>query len=383
MLLNLKVVRSITVFAMIVLLLATPLGSSTATLAAPILDGEGSVASREQVLADSAANYASTVGVDINEAMSRLKLQDSIGNLEATLAEKEAAIYAGLWVQHQPDFRIIVHLTKIDKGVLTPYLTDATLSKLIELREATFAIKELEFARAQAAEVVAKFGIRFSSGISVSDNIAELYVLDEKQLTAAIHNTNAELPPGVRIVRVDELPEDVIDIYGGLALSECTSGFSVRKASTGEKGVTTAGHCADGLYWNGYSLSWMSGTTGGVYDIQWNRADPPLNARNLVWTGTYAPAIYFVKFRASQYVGEYVCKYGKTTGFACGFIQDKNFDGVNVRVNVNVEGGDSGGPWFQNNVAYGTTISKYGNNQSIYGPVDHIYNILGVSILTN
>jgi hypothetical protein len=382
MLLNLKVVRSITVFATIVLLLATPVRNSTTTLAAPILDGEGPIASREQVLADSAAAYASTVGVDIKEAMFRLKLQDSIGNLEATLAEKEAAIYAGLQVQHQPDFRIIVRLTEVDRGILTPYLTDATLSKLIELREATFTIKELEFARAQAAEMVAKLGIRFSSGISINENLAELYVLDEKQLTTDIHNMNAELPPEVRIVRVDELPQDVVDIYGGLALSTCTSGFSVHKASTGDRGVTTAGHCADGQSWNGYYLSWMGGTTGGMYDIQWNRADPPLNARNLVWTGTYAQAIYFVKFRASQYVGEYVCKYGKTTGFACGFIQDKNFDGVNVRVNVNVEGGDSGGPWFQNNVAYGTTTLKYGN-QTIYGPVDHIYNILGVNILTN
>lgn len=382
MLLNLKAVRSIAVFATIVLLLTIPVGNSTTTLATPILDHQVPVASSEQVLADSAAIYALTVGVDVREAMFRLVLQDSIGNLEATLAEKEAVIYAGLQVQHQPDFRIIVHLTKVDEEIMTPYLTDAILGELIELREATFTIKELELARAEAAEVVDKFGIRFSSGISVSDNIAELYVLDEDQLTNAMHNMNSELPLGVRIVHVDELPEDVIDIYGGLALSQCTSGFSVRKASTGDKGVTTAGHCPDGLYWNGYYLSWMGGTTGGVYDIQWNRADSPLNARNLVWTGTYAMAIYFVKFRANQYVGEYVCKYGKNTGFACGFIQDKNFDGVNVRVNVNVEEGDSGGPWFQNNVAYGTTISKYGN-QAIYGPVDHIYNILGVSILTN
>lgn len=379
---SLKVVRSITVFAAILLLLATPWARSTTTLAAPILDEEIPIASSEQVLADSAATYASTVGVDLKEAMFRLHLQDSIGSLEATLAEKEAAIYAGLWVEHQPNLRIVIRLTKADKETLTPYLTDATLGDLIEVREAAFTVRELDSARAQAAELAANLGIRSSSGINLSENLAELYVLDEEQLATAVSNANARLPKEVKVVRVAELPQNVVDIYGGLALSECTSGFSVRKASTGDKGVTTAGHCADGLYWNGYYLSWMSGTTGGVYDIQWNRADPPLNARNLVWTGTYAQAIYFVKFRASQYVGEYVCKYGKTTGFACGFIQDKNFDGVNVRVNVNVEGGDSGGPWFQNNVAYGTTISKYGN-QAIYGPVDHIYNVLGVSILTN
>lgn len=74
------------------------------------------------------------------------------------------------------------------------------------MREATFTVKELEFARAQAAEMVAKLGNRFSSGISINENIAELYVLDEKQLTTDIQNMNAELPPEVRIVRVDELP---------------------------------------------------------------------------------------------------------------------------------------------------------------------------------
>lgn len=381
MLLNHKVVRTIVTFATIALLLAAPFGSSTATLAASILD-DVPIASSEQVIDDSAAAYAAAVGVDIREAIHRLKLQDSIGNLEATLAEKEAAIYAGLWVQHQPDFRIIVRLTKTGKSALTPYLTDLSLGKLIETREATFTIKELESARAQAADVAAKLRIRFSSGINLNENTAELYILDEEQLAAAMHNANAELPAGVRVVRVDELPQDVVDIYGGLPITLCTSGFSVRKASTGDKGITTAGHCQDVQNWNGYTLTWMGGTTGGVYDIQWNLAAYPLSARNLVWTGTYAQAIYFVKFRASQYVGEYVCKYGRTTGLGCGFIQDKNFDGVNVRVNVNVAGGDSGGPWFQNNVAYGTTISAYGN-QAIYGPVDHIYNVLGVSILTN
>jgi hypothetical protein len=47
--------------------------------------------------------------------------------------------------------------------------------------------------------------------------------------------------------------------------------------------------------------------------------------------------------------------------------------------------GDRGGPWFWNNTAYGTTISytehQDGSRDAIYGPVDHIYNILGLTIL--
>jgi hypothetical protein len=44
-----------------------------------------------------------------------------------------------------------------------------------------FTVNELEFARAQAAAMVAKLGIQFSSGISINENIAELYVVDEWQ----------------------------------------------------------------------------------------------------------------------------------------------------------------------------------------------------------
>lgn len=150
--------------------------------------------------------------------------------------------------------------------------------------------------------------------------------------------------------------------------------------------MTTAGHCQNTQYYNGVLLPFMGGTTGGVYDIQWHRADQAFTVRNLIWDGTYNRYIFGVKFRASQTVGEWVCKYGKSTHYDCGTIATTSQDGVNVRVdNVIVDSGDSGGPWFWNNIAYGTTIAycqlTNGTPCSIYGPVDHIYNILGLTIL--
>ena len=106
-----------------------------------------------------------------------------------------------------------------------------------------------------------------------------------------------------------------------------------------------------------------------------------------MFDGTYARPIYGVKFRASQSVGEWVCKYGKTTHYGCGQIVLTNFQGVNVAVDIPVDDGDSGGPWFWYNTAYGTT--KYactfgdGSQGAIYVPVDQIYGILGLTILTN
>ena len=46
------------------------------------------------------------------------------------------------------------------------------------------------------------------------------------------------------------------NIYGDLALSLCTSGFSV-KNSAGAKGITTAGHCGNNLSYDGTNLPYF------------------------------------------------------------------------------------------------------------------------------
>lgn len=161
-------------------------------------------------------------------------------------------------------------------------------------------------------------------------------------------------------------------------------GFSVMNAS-GIKGVTTAGHCPDIETYNNVNLPFMDGNPGGIVDIQWNRADLVFTVRNLIWDGIYTRYIFDSKPRALQSVGEWVCKNGKTTGYACGTITATDQDGFNIRVNgVVMQGGDSGGPWFWNNTAYGTSISVMvqldGRVDSIYGPVDNIMS-LGLIIL--
>jgi antitoxin component of RelBE/YafQ-DinJ toxin-antitoxin module len=331
--------------------------------------------------------YASVMGVDTDEAIRRLQLQGDIGELNRELTEEEGETFAGLWIQHQPEYRVIVMFTRDSETILQSYVRDRALAGLVEAHTTHTTLKELETARSQAVQTVSNLGIRVSSAINIPNNRAELYVLDPAQLTESLRKTNTRLPDNVDVVKFTELSRDVADIFGGKALTTCTSGFSVRNSS-GTKGVTTAGHCNNSQSYSGVSLPFMSGTTGGVYDIQWHRGDHAFTVRNLIWDGTYNRFIYSVKFRASQSVGEWVCKYGMTTGYACGTIATTSQDGVNIRVdNMTVQGGDSGGPWFWNNTAYGTTIAActLGNGTpcTIYGPVDHIYNILGLTILTN
>jgi hypothetical protein len=340
----------------------------------------------DEALMKDAQAYAAAMGVSLDEAIRRLQLQDEIGSLNAALAVNEADTFAGLWIQHQPTYRVVVQFTRDGEAVIQPYIEHGPLAGIVEVRIAHATLNELEAARAQAAQIAHGLSIRASSGINVFKNRAELYVLDPTEFHVALREAGLQLPANVKVIKVNELPKEVTDIFGGLALTTCTSGFSV-KDSGGTKGITTAGHCSNDQWYNGVKLPFVSGTTGGVYDIQWHTA-PGFTVRNLVFDGTYNRYIFSVKFRANQSVGEWVCKYGMTTGYACGTIATTSQDGVNVRVdNMNVQGGDSGGPWFWSNTAYGTTISSCtlgdGTPCAIYGPVDHIYNILGLTVLTN
>lgn len=331
-------------------------------------------------LAQDAKMYATEFDVDLNEAIRRLKLQGDIGDLNADLSEKEEKTFASLWIQHKPEYRVIVQFTQNGEAILQPYIKDGPLTDMIEVRMANVTLNQLRIDRERAAQIVNMLGIRAYTGINIIENRAELNVLDPVQLETALQDSGQQLPDNIKVIKVDEMPKEVTDIFGGLALTDCTSGFSVKTFDGSTKGITTAGHCSNTQTYDGKNLPFQSGTTGGVYDIQWHTA-PDFTVRNLVYDGgAYNRYIYSVKFRNNQSVGDWVCKYGMTSSYSCGAIVDKDFDGVNIRVDTSVQPGDSGGPWFLGNIAYGTTISSVGDD-SVYGPVDHIYNILGLTVM--
>lgn len=77
------------------------------------------------------ALYARAYCVSVEEAERRMAIQlrdsigpktepgrpprpprDSIGAINGTLQEKEAGTFAGLWIQHRPDYRVVVAFTK-------------------------------------------------------------------------------------------------------------------------------------------------------------------------------------------------------------------------------------------------------------------------------
>jgi hypothetical protein len=222
------------------------------------------------------------------------------------------------------------------------------------------------------------------------------YVTDRNQIESYVQNGRLRLPNNVNVVAVKALAKPAVDIYGGLALSTCTSGFACKK-SDGTKGITTAAHCDNSQWYTIFPLSFQQENLGTYYDIQWHTT-PLLTVKNKIRVSSSGTTrdVTGTKSRSEQAIGEWVEKYGKTTGYTAGYIASKtvflsyipNCQLTFIRVDNTagysplVSGGDSGGPWFRGNTAYGTTCAYDDTGDGYYMAIDYVTGI-GVTIMTS
>lgn len=353
-------------------------------------DAISHVADGEVALMRDAKFYASDWGIDIDEAVERLKLQEPIGELNAALELDEQDTFGGLYIQHSPVYRAIANFTKNGDETILRYVDDGPLTGIVEVRTVAASLAELRARQRAVDATVGNMGIASASGINVRDNTIELYVTDPEALNGAFKREGAILPDLVRVVEVESLGADDSYIFGGLALSTCTSGFSVR-TSAGVKGVCTAGHCSNTQAYSGTNLPYQSGLDSGTCDAQWHTTSgyTPIN---WIYDGYATRSITATKSWYNQTIGEFVAKYGKTTGYTWGYIEVKDYRPqpehtytwviVDNPYGQNLSSaGDSGGPWFSGNTAYGIHTGGTGDI-AWYMPINFI-EILGVTVMTS
>jgi hypothetical protein len=342
-----------------------------------------------------ASRYAADWGVSLDEAMYRLNLQVPVGELDATLTDSEHGTFAGLWIENAPAYSVVVLSTDPNAGTTIPNSVVGTvLEGLVTVEPAGFSLDELEAAQAASRSLASQVGEIVESEINVQTNWVELYSLNPKGLQAKLAAAGLKLPPGVVVFPVKSLSVPDADIYGGLALSTCTSGFSVQHTN-GTRGITTAAHCPNNQNFGGQALTFQAELQSGDQDVQWHSA-PGFTVTNQFDSGIGVRACTATLGRANQAVGDYVCKNGLTTGYTCGNISSTtyspsyvtNANATFIRVHNNAGtplrgGGDSGGPWFLVNTAYGTHSGSPGAdpNDALYMAINYV-SALNVSVLT-
>lgn len=190
------------------------------------------------------------------------------------------------------------------------------------------------------------------------------------------------------------VPTSSTQVWAGDSLSPtCTAGFNVE--SGGTFGFMTAGHCGNTRYIDGHLAPLLgeakSGSTWRT-DAQWHSTPAALLPTNKARTSSSTVSITGLRAEYQQLTGQWVCKYGSSTGYKCAIIADVNFvitgytddfiRATNPYGQTIALTGDSGGPVFLSSNAYGVQSSSWGVDSMIYAPIDTAISRLGVNLLT-
>jgi antitoxin component of RelBE/YafQ-DinJ toxin-antitoxin module len=179
---------------------------------APGPDAAKVTAPLDDALAQDAQWYAAEHGIDLDEAMRRLALQDTIGALNAELAEKERATFAGLWIEHEPEFRVFVRFTERGAATLQPYIEGGPLEGIVEVRDAAASLEGLTAAHRTAMSAIDELGIDVSSAVNVPENQVEVLVADPIWFQEQLDEAGIRLPDHVELVAAGGRSAGEIDI---------------------------------------------------------------------------------------------------------------------------------------------------------------------------
>jgi hypothetical protein len=151
--------------------------------------------------------YADEMGVSVAEALSRLEWQNStaIGDLQNQLESREAATFAGLWLQHEPEYRVVVAFTRDGTETIGRYVTaDSPLAQIIEVRPARYSYAQLLADQQTVMQILDTIKQPANVDVRVMENRVILDVTDRAALQTALAAANVNLPESVVINTIYE-----------------------------------------------------------------------------------------------------------------------------------------------------------------------------------
>lgn len=197
--------------------------------------------------------------------------------------------------------------------------------------------------------------------------------------------------------------EPAADVIGGrnapLASGgeACTWGFNADRNSNGQDVLITAAHCPGGseagnLTYLGTVFSHIHGQNNDAIDAQYHDVEGGHTQTSYIAiTGQSNRAINLTTTYAAMAINGGVCHQGNASKYTCGYIADKTGGPGYNNYFIRVKGdyfvmldGDSGGPFFYNNTAYGIARGKDVGTVSTgyFSAIDLVEEDLGLSVRT-
>ncbi len=145
--------------------------------------------------------YAEAFNVSPEEAGRRLQIQQWLGEsgLEARLASEQAATFGGLWIQHEPEYKIVVAFTRDGERTLAPYIEGLPFAADVEVRTVRYTHAELRAIQDEISDAIQKLGMTASTATDVINNQVVVLVANAAELTQDLAAAGVQLPEAVAI----------------------------------------------------------------------------------------------------------------------------------------------------------------------------------------
>jgi hypothetical protein len=365
---------------------ATPVLPATAPASTATPKGIAAVPrvqSAIEALVQDAREYAAQNNVALDEAMRRLRAQEESVAATDRIRDIYGDRLAGIAIEHQPDYRIVVLLTG----------DEPVAPQSIEAGGMTVPILFRTGARASGAAIIAAMrahqakirALLPSAGMGLDPRSGELVVIakdddiEDKGSPAEV-DAALEALTGVP-VRLQPMQRKQVDleIEGGSRVVgtfessgrryACTTGFVVTDGA--RTGIVTAAHCPDTLTYfdpDGATTELdFVGEWGARYQDVQIHVSPAAQKPLFYATSDKSIARRLTSWRnrSSTRAGDAVCHRGETTGYSCSQVELTDYapprdlcGGPCEPLWVTVKGpncrsGDSGGPIFNATIAFG------------------------------
>jgi len=375
-----RVMTSVRVLSVALLLLGPALAAQAHETDSSTRDDSHSAASRHAIDASpdpeqaDAAQLASSVGITLEEAVTQLGRRPRVGDLRNVLEDRGPSSFDGMFIDYGPDYKITLLAHPGGGTEIRQAVTDlgfGELSPFTAVRETLYTETVLENTLVQVSELLGAQATTLGFDIRTGEVIVTTSSSDLEPVRTLVASREKAMLASRILVREGGAYDQ--HSYGGLGLffggpSPCTTGFTVRSTASDVEGVATAAHCANENafldHHSGVTFNYKVGKNRDSQDVQWHGTTDLDDLKQIKWLndGT-TRTISARKDRSDMEIGDQVCKYGRSSGYGCGFIRMRSFDpdGGGNEFNptfiqmedVDTNSTDSGGPWFHGGAAFG------------------------------
>ena len=169
------------------------------------VESDARVLTIEETQAKDTQWYADRYGITLDEATLQLELGAAISQLQSKLRRNEPGSFAGLWVEHTPEYKVVVCFTGNGDETIRPYIQSGALSEIVEVRMVDLSEATLIASQRSAVQIADEFGIDNHSSVDVRNNRVDFYVADKADLYSKLAARGVSLPLGVSVVQAEYL----------------------------------------------------------------------------------------------------------------------------------------------------------------------------------